>query len=66
MIKALLVDLDGTLVDTKLANMHAYRQALATLGIASDSDELGRWVGILPWDQMLSKVLPPSSIHRIS
>ncbi len=66
MIKAFLVDLDGTLVETKLANLAAYKQAFSTLGIVNDEEALNKWVGILPWDQMLSKVLPPSEIHKKS
>jgi beta-phosphoglucomutase len=58
MIKALLVDLDGTLVDSKLANLSSYADALSKLGYQVDSELLILWVGILPWDQMLSKVVP--------
>ena len=64
MIKALLVDLDGTLVDSRAANIAAYKEAISILGIESDVNELNKCVGILPWDQMLSRVLPPSDAHR--
>jgi HAD superfamily hydrolase (TIGR01509 family) len=69
MIKAFLIDLDGTLVDTKLANVAAYKEALHMLGFFSGEEALEKWAGILPWDQMLSKVLPNAEIttlHKIA
>ena len=58
MIRALLIDLDGTLVDTHAANLAAYRQAIDTTGLHYSADELATFVGKLAWRPMLSRVLP--------
>ncbi|WP_165422680.1 HAD family hydrolase [Pseudoxanthomonas winnipegensis] len=58
MIKAILVDLDGTLVDTHAANLAAYRVALEEEGLVYDQATLERVVGRLAWRSMLQEVLP--------
>lgn len=54
MIKAVFVDLDGTLVDTHEANFNAYKLALEDFGIALTFDEFKKSIGhqaktFLPW-----------------
>lgn len=54
MIRAVFVDLDGTLVDTHSANFNAYKQALKDFGIILTFDEFKRSIGhqaktFLPW-----------------
>lgn len=54
---ALLVDLDGTLVDTRTANYLAYAEALAAVGVAVDRD---RWDEVAEgrnWRQFLPELL---------
>lgn len=65
MIKAFLVDLDGTLVDTKMANIASYKEALKIFGILNCDDALNEWVGALPWDEMLIKILPGMDINTL-
>jgi beta-phosphoglucomutase len=36
--RAVMVDLDGTLVDTAMANFEAYRDALAEIGVSVDRE----------------------------
>lgn len=68
MIKAVLVDLDGTLVDTHAANLAAYRLALDEEGLAYDHATLERVVGRLAWRPMLQSVLPdhPRAHERVA
>ncbi len=58
MIKAVLVDLDGTLLDTHAANVAAYRLALDEEGLPYDHATLESTVGRLAWRLMLQSVLP--------
>lgn len=58
MIKALLVDFDGTLVDTHAANLAAYRLALDEVGLDYDQKLLTNVVGRLAWRPMLQSLLP--------
>lgn len=47
MIKLILLDFDGTLVDTRRANAQAYIQTLAEVGIPMQEQEyLDRWFGM--------------------
>jgi len=61
MIRAVLVDLDGTLADTKKANIAAYRHALNVLKLPYKDDSLISTVGQLAWRPMLEHVLPNHS-----
>jgi beta-phosphoglucomutase len=58
MIKAILVDWDGTLVDTHEANFNAYSQALNEIGLPYNLELLHSLVGRFAWKTMLLKVLP--------
>lgn len=54
MIKGFLFDLDGTLVDTHLANYEAYRRALADFGVDITFEQFKKSIGhqarvFLPW-----------------
>ena len=70
MLKAVLVDLDGTLVDSEHANAAAYAAALAEIGIAVESAELVRiitgraWRDFLPGLMVGSNATPASVAHR--
>lgn len=57
-MKAILVDLDGTLVDTHAANLAAYTAAIEETGLAFAVGDLERFVGRLAWRPMLAQVLP--------
>jgi beta-phosphoglucomutase-like phosphatase (HAD superfamily) len=57
-LKAILVDLDGTLVDSHAANMAAYATAIGETGIIFDTHLLKQTVGRLAWPEMLARVLP--------
>ena len=67
--KALLVDLDGTLVDTRTANYLAYAEALAAVGVTV---ERGRWDEMAEgrnWRQFLPAFLeevPEAEPERIA
>jgi HAD superfamily hydrolase (TIGR01509 family) len=67
--KALLVDLDGTLVDTRTANYLAYSEALAAVGVAV---ERSRWDEIAEgrnWKQFLPALLqgvPEAGPERVA
>jgi HAD superfamily hydrolase (TIGR01509 family) len=67
-MKAILVDLDGTLVDTHATNLAAYRLALDEEGLAYDHSTLERVVGRLAWRPMLQLVLPdhPHAHERVA
>jgi len=56
-IRAYLVDLDGTLVDTEIANAKAYSAALAECGIEVDFDYLLKESKGKNWRQFLPKIL---------
>lgn len=53
MLKAVLVDLDGTLVDSAAANAAAYAQALAEWGIAVDAAALAPRIDGHGWRDFL-------------
>jgi len=57
MIKALVFDLDGTLVDTKSANYTAYRKAFATVGVELEDDDFSEAFG-LNFDDMVNRIFP--------
>lgn len=57
-MKAILVDFDGTLVDSYDANLFAYQVALKNTGHSFDEALLKMLVGRLAWRPMLAKVLP--------
>ncbi|KAB7767680.1 MULTISPECIES: HAD family phosphatase [Xanthomonas] len=57
-MKAILVDLDGTLTDTHAANLAAYKAAIDETGVVYDRPLLERYVGRLAWKPMLANVLP--------
>ena len=46
MIKAIITDFDGTLVNTFLANYHAYREAFAQVGLSISEEEYRRCYGL--------------------
>ncbi len=55
--KALLVDLDGTLVDTRTAKYLAYAEALAAVGVAVDRDRWDWAAEGRNWRQFLPELL---------
>lgn len=57
MLKAVLSDLDGTLVDSAHANGTAYAQALAQWGIIVDPDWLSSEIGGRSWRDFLPELL---------
>lgn len=57
--KALLVDLDGTLVDTRVANYLAYAEALAALGVTIDRERWDEAAEGRNWRQFLPELLRP-------
>lgn len=67
--EALLVDLDGTLVDTREANYRAYAEALAGAGVALERE---RWAAVAEgrsWRQFLPALLdgiPGADPERIA
>jgi HAD superfamily hydrolase (TIGR01509 family) len=65
---ALLVDLDGTLVDTHSANVAAYRLALEESGVDYDMEALEKTIGRLAWRPMLARVAPsdPETHSRVA
>ncbi len=46
MIKAIITDFDGTLVDTFQANYHAYREAFGQVGLSLSEEEYRRCYGL--------------------
>lgn len=69
MLKALLVDFDGTLVDTQAANVEAYFAAIAEEGLVTTREQLGLFVGRMNWQAMLPSVLkdlPPDRARSIA
>lgn len=65
MIKAILVDLDGTLVDTYEANKKAYITALESIAPSYNERELSQWIGKVAWPDMMAAVIPDKdqSVH---
>lgn len=57
--KALLVDLDGTLVDTRAANYLAYAEALAARGVTVDRERWDEAAQGRNWRQFLPELLRP-------
>ena len=55
--RALLVDLDGTLVDTGTANYLAYAEALAAVGVALERDRWDEVAAGRHWRQFLPALL---------
>lgn len=60
--RALLVDLDGTLVDTAGANRAAYARALAEVGVHVDAAALGPRVDGRNWRQFLPELLAEAGV----
>lgn len=58
MLKALLCDLDGTLVDTREANLTAYRKTFSEFQIVYDDFELQSHIGLVPWQTLLKACCP--------
>jgi beta-phosphoglucomutase-like phosphatase (HAD superfamily) len=65
-VKAILVDLDGTLVDTRESNLAAYKASILEHGLDFDPYILEQTVGHLAWREMLSCVLPMHSDKYLS
>lgn len=64
MIKAFLFDLDGTLVNTRTANLSAYREACQLVGVYYDDALLSEHVGRLSWKKMLNLCAPGISAEQ--
>ena len=62
MIEAFIFDLDGTLVNTGLANFMAYKAAFKKNNINICDATLKSCVGIMPWKEMTKFVSPGISI----
>ena len=60
---AILVDLDGTLVDTALANYEAYAQSLAEVGVAITRERFDREVAGRNWKQFLPEMLARAGVQ---
>ncbi|WP_329605680.1 HAD family hydrolase [Vibrio sp. McD22-P3] len=58
MLKAILCDMDGTLIDTEYANATAYSRSLSEFGLYIDSDEFRRKYNGMSWKAFLPKILP--------
>ncbi len=56
-LKAIFVDFDGTLVDSELANAHAYRLALQEVGISCSLQTLESLIIGNHWSQFLPKIV---------
>ncbi|KAA5602519.1 HAD family hydrolase [Blastochloris sulfoviridis] len=56
-VKAVLVDLDGTLADTETASAAAYAEALAEVGVGVGVGELARCAHGRHWSQFLPEIL---------
>jgi beta-phosphoglucomutase len=61
MLKSIMVDFDGTLVDTASANVQAYAAALAEVGVAITASELGPLIDGRSWRTFLPQVMPAAS-----
>jgi HAD superfamily hydrolase (TIGR01509 family) len=64
--RALLVDLDGTLVDTRTANFSAYAAALAEAGVAVDRASWDRVAEGRNWRQFLPGLLAGTGVDPAS
>jgi beta-phosphoglucomutase len=62
-LRALLFDLDGTLIDSAEANYAAYARALSEVGLAIDPAELERRVGGRQWRAFLPEMLATVGIE---
>jgi len=60
-IRAFLVDLDGTLVETQTANARAYVDALAEAGITCDAAHFDRVARGRNWRQFLADLMPDAT-----
>lgn len=60
--RALLIDLDGTLVDTAGANRAAYARALAEVGVHVEPDALAPRVDGRNWRQFLPELLAEAGV----
>jgi beta-phosphoglucomutase len=60
---AILVDLDGTLVDTALANYEAYAQSLAEVGVTISRERFDREVAGRNWKQFLPEMLARAGVQ---
>ncbi|AMO24436.1 fructose-1-phosphate/6-phosphogluconate phosphatase [Ramlibacter solisilvae] len=60
--QALLVDLDGTLVETASANYHAYAQSLAEVGLTISREEFEARAAGRNWRQFLPEMLAEAGI----
>ena len=56
-IKAVLVDFDGTLVDTKLANAQAYQSSLSKIGFSMTVDEVAASINGRHYSVFLPEIL---------
>ena len=57
MLRAVLVDFDGTLVHTSLANSAAYATALAEVGISVDADRIAPVIEGRSWRDFLPELI---------
>jgi HAD superfamily hydrolase (TIGR01509 family) len=61
-LRALLVDLDGTLVDTAAANYAAYAKALAEIGVTVDQDSFDAAAKGRNWRHFLPTLLQAAGV----
>ena len=59
---AILVDLDGTLIETAGANYHAYAQSLAEVGLSISRQEFDARAAGRNWKQFLPEMLKQAGI----
>jgi HAD superfamily hydrolase (TIGR01509 family) len=62
MVEAFLFDLDGTLVDTGLANFKAYKAAFKKNNISICDTTLRKCIGVMTWKEMMQLVSPGISL----
>jgi HAD superfamily hydrolase (TIGR01509 family) len=62
-LRALLFDLDGTLIDSAEANSTAYARALSEVGVLIDPGELEKRAAGRQWRAFLPEVLAAASIE---
>lgn len=65
-LRALMVDLDGTLARTAEANMMAYGEALREVGISISKEEFDRRVQGRHWKQFLPAILAEAGVDADS
>ncbi|WP_439668157.1 hypothetical protein DAMDJJ_14730 [Cupriavidus necator] len=65
MLKAILVDMDGTLIDTERANALAYCQALAEHGTTVSVDEFSAISRGRSYKEFLPEILGPNCLELI-